>query len=120
MSYCRFSSDGFKSNVYVYAGSNYVLHVASQKKVGVETLPPHLKFPSKDEDWPEYFRKYDEWYDAFDALGDSYRPIGLPHDGATFEFDTLEELKEMLVYLKELGYYVPSQAFTNIDADINS
>ena len=105
----------------MYAGSSYVLHVAAQKKIGAENLKyPELPSSEDDQLWQKYWTEHREWWAKYDALPDEYRPIGLPHDGESFYFETLEELKEKLVYLQELGYYIPSHAFAGIDADIKS
>lgn len=94
MSYCRFSSDGFKSDVYVYESVHecWTIHVAGQKKVGVENLPP--------------FAYYREWHEQYDKL-EEWVPLEGPHAGATYHLETPGACADKLMEIRESGLHVP-------------
>ena len=93
MSYCRFSSDGGKSDVYCYRCifGDYITNVA-RNRLG-EITPNNLVEPT-------------------------YAPIGLPYDGLEFNDKTIEEFNNRLLHLRECGYHVPECAVTRIDKEI--
>ena len=108
MSYCRFSSDNWKSDIYCYesVGGGYVTEVAGQRPAG--EVPPASDVQTAT---------YQEWQESYlaqiEALEDLV-PIGLPEDGQTFTDDTLDELLARLLWLRGLGYHVPEGAFEEI------
>ena len=119
MSYCRFSSDDFKSDVYVYedVGGGYTTHVAGRRVVGDA---PHL-------DWkgfvagvvtPEEFTRQNkaqhEWLDRAEHI-----EIGLSHDNESFYHLSLEETIETLEMLRAEGYYVPQYALDALREDLD-
>lgn len=107
MSYCRFSSDSYRSDVYVYeADSGYVVHVAASRYVGAEPRPEVP--PATVENIPECVRAINalrEWVKTA-----TLEPIGLEMDGASLGFDTPGETAQALCSLRELGYNVPQRA----------
>lgn len=57
MSYCRFSSDNWKSNVYAYESvEGFEVYVASHRIV--DELPPLLKYSEETKD--AFFDRYEE------------------------------------------------------------
>lgn len=94
MSYTRWSTDDFRSDVYCYphVDGHYQLEIASSKEMeSSEETNSHV----------------------------TYRmPIDLPYDGHSFSFDTLEELFNKLSELRSLGYYIADSAFNNIEKEI--
>jgi hypothetical protein len=103
MSYCRFSSDNFKSDVYVYEScyGGFDVHVAGNRIAS--EIPPLYKWNEVSSE--EYFKRHNEQIEAVrDAESKS---IGGVHDGGYFNFSTLEELLEFLNSLPPLGYHVP-------------
>lgn len=108
MSYCRFSSDDFQCDVYVYEDcyGGWTTHVASCHRVFREPLPPVIEW---SEDNHEAFCERDtrvmEMVDKAELV-----PIGLPHDGAFFNDETPGECAERLKELKAMGYLVPQYA----------
>ena len=112
MWYCRWSSDNWKSDVYCYesACGGFVLHVAAMRR----DPPVQTKF-----DWTtattviETMRKQRQELDAAELV-----PIGLPHDGKSFAFDTVAELYDFLLELRDIGYHVPEFALKAIKEEI--
>jgi hypothetical protein len=112
MSYCRWSSEDFKCDVYAYEHcyGGYTTHVAGNRTVG--------EIPKVD------------WNADTDILVAQHRAqmafletcerkdITLPHAGETFNDATLEEFRARLIGLKALGYHIPEYVFEQIDAEI--
>ena len=107
MSYCRFSSDTFRCDIYAYLGwSGYTIHVAANRIVG--DVPPLLL----DADPKEFMRAY-ERQRAFLTTA-RHEDITLPHAGETFVEDTLEDFERRLLYLREIGYRFPDHVLDEI------
>lgn len=116
MSYCRWSSDNFQCDVYVYAASEgWCIHVAANKTA---------------EDPPENSREVAGWWEQGEAGVKAYVeqhtrltewmttaakvPIGLAHDGGYFIEPTALACAERLISLKEMGYRVPQYAIDDL------
>jgi hypothetical protein len=136
MSYCLFSSDNWKSNVYVYdAGYAKIIHVASRKRLiqPIPELPIRFVFPvleycgakwnnNKQElEFESKFKKIVDmvafwfisrinWFNAFTLNLIPLVNIELPHAGEVFECNTTDECIEKLEYLRKIGYNVPQSA----------
>lgn len=119
MSYCRWSSDNWKCDVYCYEDvrGGWTTHVAGMKRIGEI---PIYEFPKDDspEEQERFMREYKAHNEAVDKS--TLEPIGLPHDGETFNDDTLEEFRGRLTMLKEAGYHVPKWVFETIDEEMLS
>lgn len=115
MSYCRFSSDDFRSDVYVYWSflGGITTHVAGSKVVFDESLPPEVPFPHCD------VRAFVEReIVVLDIVKRSRRvPIGLPNDGATFSDATPGACADRLEALRAEGYRVPQSAIDALRAE---
>ena len=96
MSYCRFSTDDFKSDIYLYhtLDDRYIIHVAEYKL----TAP------------------YDEHVQA--TTFPTMERIGLPMDGKSFYFFSPQLAYDQLLWLREMGYYVPESALDRLTIDI--
>lgn len=108
MSYCRWSSDDFQCDVYVYedVSGGFTTHVASNRLVYAEPLPAHVPFDADNMDaWMERHGKVNAMADRADRVD-----IGLPHDGESFNDDTASECADRLESLRSLGYIVPQYA----------
>ncbi|WP_314435823.1 hypothetical protein [Massilia timonae] len=106
MSYCRFSSDNFGCDVYVYehVAGGFVTHVAGNRIVGDV---PKLPRPTK-ENRSEYMAAHRA---QMDFMTDAKREdIDLPHAGGSFSDDTAGECAARLESLRVLGYKVPQYA----------
>jgi len=115
MSYCRWSSDNMRSDVYAYedVAGGYTVHIRKSRPTNPEILPdfPAKALAEKD------IEAVQEWMDkkrvAYPKL--VYEDIGLEHDGETMGAESLRELHMVLSYLKGLGYYVPDVTFEMIE-----
>lgn len=117
MSYCRFSSDNFKCDVYCYesAHGGFVIHVAKNRRVGatpIPELPPLLSVTP--EEFREAHKRQSEWLNTAVVV-----PIGLPDDGETYDADTAEETANMLISLRAKGYRVPQYAIDTLLEEAN-
>lgn len=108
MSYCRFSSDDFASDVYCYesVGDFFAIHVAGNRVVPAEPLPPRVELSR--ESIPAYMARNEEVSRILDAS--PHVAIGLPHDGDFFQEPDAAACADRLEYLRGLGYVVPQYA----------
>lgn len=99
MSYCRWSTDDFKCDLYVYEADDGIsINVASMRVVG--------DIPSLDWTNPEtLYKTYKEQMDFMDTV--KREPINLSQDGESFYGLTHTEAISMLEMLKEEGYNFP-------------
>ena len=114
MSYCRWSSDDYQCDLYVYESSDgFVIHVASNRPVYDEPLPPPAPAPNVD---------FDAWYARQQKVSEMVErarrePIGLPHDGETFVLDEPGEAADKLVEIKTAGYRFPDRVIDYLRED---
>lgn len=107
MSYCRWSSDGWRSDVYAYeAGNGWITHVAGNRIKNIEDMPPITVGMGAITEWIEQDRAQKEWLEAH-AVNVA---IGLPHDGESFEDATAGGCADRLEALRGIGYHVPQTA----------
>lgn len=107
MSYCRFSSDIGKSDVYVYESDyGWVTHVARNRIQTDEELPPIVMlYHENTQAFLDRVKKVSDILARGKRVG-----IGLPWDGTTFTDSTPKKCADRLIALKELGYHVPQHA----------
>ena len=118
MSYCRWSSDNFNCDLYCYedASGGWTTHVAGNRTV---EEAPRLSdvLPLTTEEgiaaWVAARKVQSDW-----LMTAERRPIGLPHDGKTFNDPTLEDFRARIVGLIAEGYRVPDYVLTRIDEEI--
>lgn len=105
MSYCRFSCDDFQCDLYVYEDcyGGWTVHVARLRMVYTGALPPAV--PLRKDLIPQYMARHQAMIEMME-LSD-HVPVGLKHDGCTFNFPTIEETVEFLRECQELGYRFP-------------
>lgn len=115
MSYCRFSSNDYQCDVYVFADcmGGYTTHVAAMRVAFKSPLPPAVT---------ECANNLDKWLDRYNTVSDMLRvadhvPIGLPHDGDSFRDDTPGECADRLEGLRAMGYRVPQYAIDALRAE---
>ena len=118
MSYCRWSTENFKCDLYCYADCNggYTTHVAGSKIISELPEEPSLKLVVENK-CDEYLRLHKVWQAAFDVA--ERAPIGLPHDGESFNDPDLQSFYERIEYLMGLGYYAPKWLLEDIAEEIN-
>lgn len=108
MSYCRWSCDDFQCDVYVYADvfGGYTTHVSGRRAVFTEPLPDPVPFDAdRIKEWHARHMKVMEMVE-----NSEHQPIGLPHDGESFNDATAGECADRLEQLRALGYNVPQYA----------
>ncbi len=106
MSYCRWSSDSYRSDVFCHRSDRgFETHVAALRRL----LDDDVRAPDKRLLQLDAHR-YDAALLAFTARIDSAPrlPIGLEHDGAVFVDGTEDEMFARIVDLADLGYRVPT------------
>lgn len=113
MSYCRFSSNDYACDVYVYedAVGGYMTHVAACRYRFDEPLPPPVPFEHEDE-WVARMVQVQKLAES--APRD---PITLPYAGSTFTDATPAALLRRLEELAALGYRIPSYVFDELRAE---
>mgnify|MGYP003349019046 FL=1 len=120
MSYCRWSSDGMKCDVYVYQDyhGDYMCHVAGRKIVNLDEAPHSpslLDYPRgengeiTDEALADFSAKHRAWMDWIQHHA-KREDIGLEFDGKTFSHDSATSMANDLYILKQMGYQVPQYA----------
>lgn len=107
MSLCRWSTDNYACDLYVYEDvrAGWTIHVAGNRIVGdIPKLPPLNGDRS-----PEAIERWNLAYVAQCAFLDScdWEPIGLPFDGETFREPSRDHLVERLLALRSAGYHFP-------------
>ena len=111
MSYCRFSCDNIKSDVYAYEAEDcFIVHVASYY-YDVE-LPPAIRHGDyeTDELWiTAYLETHKKTREITQLL--EPKKHEKEYAGKSKAFDTESEMFEFLKELKSLGYHVPDYAF---------
>ena len=116
MSYCRWSSDDFKSDVYCYEGANgFVIMVAENKHIFTEPLPPKVEFDVDNLD--EYFARDSLVMDIVRRA--ETVPINLPHAGESFTCASPQETADKLLELREIGYHVPQYAIDRLSSEVD-
>jgi len=107
MSYCRWSSDDFQCDVYVYEDcrGGFTTHVAGVRYVFAEPLLAPVDYRADWDGWWARDRRVSE------MVKDAGRQhIGLPHDGKSFNDDTAALCADRLEALRGMGYNVPQRA----------
>ena len=114
MSYCRWSSDDYLCDLYVYEDcrGGWTTHVAERRPVFKGPLPPPLSIGASIDEWFERDRVVSEMLKVAGHV-----EIGLPHDGATFNDPTPEAAADRLEALKGMGYNVPQYAIDDLRAE---
>jgi len=116
MSYCRWSCDNYRCDLYCYAdvAGGWTTHVAKKRHDGeVPSLDLELLVTGKVE---EFLAQYEAQHKALEVV--QYSPIGLPHDGETFRDFSLSEFRERLVGLRAVGYRFPEHVLEIVDTEI--
>lgn len=105
MSYCRWSTDDFQCDLYVYesVGGFWSTNVAANRIVYKGPLPESVPFSvDRLREWHERHERVHQMIEEADRVD-----IDLPHAGESFQDSTPGECAARLVYLKGLGYRFP-------------
>lgn len=136
MSYCRWSSENFQSDVYVYGAvsGGFVIHVAD-KRYKKEILDQLEQVSEPDESSTE--EEFLSWAQALQRNmeklssivksrsrsksksrpSDILEDIDLPHAGQSIHRNTPGECAQALRDLRSLGYKVPEHALYMLDKE---
>jgi len=113
VSFCRWSSDDFQCDLYVYGAEGDVvsINVAGRKHVLKEPLPPEISY---DDDPGGWFARHNE---VMRVVGDAdMEPIGLDCDGETYSLPP-EEAADKVRELIAMGYRCDPAVPDEIEAD---
>lgn len=118
MSYCRFSSDNWTSDVYVYeSDSGFVIHVAGSRYITDIPKVPPMPHKGTDKEWADWFKLHNAQMEVISNA--ETKDIGGVYDSKTFIMDdqlgTIEKLKD----IKEHGYNVPDFVFDSLQEEID-
>lgn len=105
MSYCRWSTDDFQCDLYIYEDvyGGWTIHVAGNRVVYTEPLPEPIELTDSNfDDWWARRKIVDEMVSRAER-----EPIGLPHDGARFNEPTAADAADRVRELRALGYKCP-------------
>ena len=116
MSYCRWSCDNFKSDVYTYehCDGTWTTHVASARRNDIDECPKAdladlLDGTVTTEEFVEMSKRRSAFLEKAGTV-----PIGLPHDGETIKDDDPPECLATLLRLRDAGYHVPDHALDEL------
>jgi len=114
MSYCRFSSDYFNCDLYIYEDitGSYAMHIAGSRYIFDRTP---IKSTKTAEDFVD---NHDYVMDALETA--DVVEIKLPYAGESFYFSELSQVIEKVKELQALGYVVPSNLVETLDAQAGS
>lgn len=124
MSYCRFSSDEFVSDFYVYHSVEgcWIIHLASQRYA--QHPLPRYTYPEEHKVYvgdkggfhltPEGAQAWLDWQEENLKMV----PIDLPFAGETFRCATRQETLDKLLELEALGYHLPFYAVDRLRREI--
>lgn len=111
MSYCRFSSDNFRSDVYVYFSVDemFVCHIAQRKIINIEECPQIQSMDDPATFLADYANR-SKWMDTCAAREDIEHELA----GTTFSTDRPDDMAQALLDLREEGFHVPQYAIDEL------
>lgn len=115
MSYCRWSTDSFRCDVYAYESADgYTVHVAGRKRA----IPDDLNQPDFAFAMPpgDYTARYQAWDEAYQTL--PWVELTAPSAGKTFCEPTLEAFRSRMLGLRAEGLRFPDTVLDEIDQEI--
>lgn len=119
ISYCRWSTDDFQCDLYVYedVGGYWSINVAGRRLVWHEGFLPEPVNVSADP--TGFFERMSEVMDLMRHDGEDCEAyhredIDLPHAGAHFAEATPGDAADRLEELRDLGYRFPEQVITEL------
>lgn len=109
MAYCRWSTDDYQCDLYVYAdvSGGYTIHVAGGRYLFKEPLPPPVSFMTDIPEWVERHNKVMAMCEAADQ-----EKIDLAYAGDSFYGYSAEQAVDTLRMLHGLGYRFPCDEVT--------
>lgn len=118
MAYCRWSSDDWQCDVYVYedVAGGYTIHVATNRPIFRDSLPEPVEWdPDNVEPW------FTRHFAVMKIMERAERaPIGGPYDGETFRDPTPDACADRLEMLRAAGYNVPQYAINELRNEVRA
>ena len=120
MSYARFSSDDWQSDVYAYESDwGFEVHLAANRvPMDTSSLPPWVP-PSKENEGS--FEAFIERHKLLtQMLHDNEHlrePIDLPGAGESFCYETPGECATALLEFQEIGFVIPKRTITTLQEE---
>lgn len=113
MSYCRWSTDDFQCDLYVYEScyGGYSVNVAGRRRVYHDPLPPEIDITV---DIVGYCNRMNEVMRIPHDLVD----IDLPYAGESFDIEDAADVVTFLDELKNIGYRFPDYVTEAIKEEI--
>lgn len=120
MSYCRWSTDDFLCDLYVYESceGGWDIHVAGIRRVYHKPLPPRdpRSFPvngsrGRQRQWVRRLVRRNR---AVDRWPRHTKRIGGPHDGESFNEPTIQDAIARCEALRAAGYRFPDFVLTDL------
>lgn len=111
MSYCRFSSANWRSDVYVFEHcyGGWQIYVAGNRVVG--DIPEEGSLDDID----DFVKKHKV---VMDFLGSAEREkIDLPYAGEGINMPTAKDAAEKLRELEKLGYFIPEGVIDELETE---
>ena len=116
MSYCRWSSDSFRCDVYVYGSdAGFITHVAGTRRVLADDAhAPSLQLliDGKVNEWEAANKVWHQILESADSV-----PIDHPDAGQSFVDDTAGECADTLKRLAQQGFWVPEGVIDDLRAE---
>ena len=116
MAYCRFSSNGWRSDVYVYASvyGGWQIHVACRRLVhpSGELCPLWPNDPHTREDLRDYVHAERKWRNEA-----TYIDINGPMDGESYVCESPKACADKLEEISTAGYHVPDWVIPALRAE---
>tara|TARA_R110000803_G_scaffold131083_1_gene198342 strand:+ start:900 stop:1310 length:411 start_codon:yes stop_codon:yes gene_type:complete len=129
MKYCSFSSDGFQCDLLAYTVTGgYAIQVAERRYNNPSPLPQdYLRLKKSGKDWDKRTLKAfnsatKKWQKEQSKLSDDecYTKITLDQAGESFWFDDIEQFRDKMYELMELGFWVDWGVIALINEDIKN
>lgn len=124
MSYCRWSSDDWQCDAYVWADCDggWRTEIAGRRHTWDVPLPPHVNLPVGDANTPErraWATAHAQRWAAISALMDDesnwhWTDLPTPEGGNAYWHDTPSECADNLERLRAGGFNVPQSAIDSL------
>ena len=117
MSYCRFSSDSFQCDAYVYEDvhGGYTIHLASNKVVGdIPSVDPS----DLTNDPEKYLRDHNTLMGFLNTA--RRESLNLPNNGETFNLPTPGSCAVALMRFRDMGYRIPQYAIDSLIMEVQN
>lgn len=117
MSYARWSSDDFRSDVYVYEHVNggWTIHVAGNYVVTREPMPVPVELALDKSNINEWMERHNK---VMTLIGQGERIYhDKPHAGESFNEPTPGDAADRLEELHGYGYYIPKGLIETLRAE---